>query len=64
MTNIMSLNIVKEKLRVTYDSGRDGTFTVHKPNRVNIKFGIHCDGLYYHETVNRQVIMVHTVTES
>ena len=29
---IMSLKNVKEKFRVTYDSDRDGTFTVHKPN--------------------------------
>ena len=52
ITNIMSLKNVKEKSRVTYDSGRDGTFTVHKPNGVNIKFGMYRDGLHYHDTVN------------
>ena len=41
ITNIMSLKNVKEKFRVTYDSDRDGNFTVHKPNGVNIKFGMH-----------------------
>ena len=61
ITNIMSLKNVKEKFRVTYDSNRDGTFTVHKPNGVNIKFRMHRDGLHYHETVNRQVTMVQTV---
>ena len=46
ITNIMSLKNVKEKFRVTYDSNRDGTFTVHKLNGVNIKFGMHRDGLH------------------
>ena len=41
ITNIMSLKNIKEKFRVTYDSGRDGTFIVHKPNGVNINFGMH-----------------------
>ena len=64
ITNIMSLNNVKEKFRVTYDSDRYGKFTVHKPNGVNIKFGMHYDGLHYHDTVNRQVTIVQTVTEN
>ena len=51
--NIMSLKNVKEKFRVTCDSGRDFTFTVHNPKGVNIKFGMHRDGLHYHDTVNR-----------
>ena len=55
ITNIMSLNNAKEKFRVTYDSYRDGTLTAHKPNRVNIKFGMNRDGLHDHATVNRQV---------
>ena len=36
ITNITYLKNVREKFRVTYDSDRDGTFTFHKPNRVNI----------------------------
>ena len=32
ITNIMFLKNVKEKFRVTYDSYRDRTYTVHKPN--------------------------------
>ena len=27
-------------------------------------FGMHCDGLHYHDTVNRQVTIVQTVTEN
>ena len=46
ITNIMSLDNVKENFRVTYESDRDRNFTVHKPNGVNIKFGIHQDGLH------------------
>ena len=64
ITNIMYLKNVKEKFRVTYDSGRDGTFTVHKPNGVNIKSGMHRNGLHYYDTVNRQVTIVQTVTEN
>ena len=41
ITNIMLLKNVKEKFRVTYDSNRDRTFTVHKPNGVKIKLGMH-----------------------
>ena len=52
----------KEKFRVTYDSNRYSAFTFHKPNGVNIKFGMHHDGLHYHDTVNRQDTMVQTVT--
>ena len=64
ITNIMSLKDFKEKIRVTYNSGRDGTFTVHKPNGVNIRFRMHCNVLHYHDMVNRQVTMVQTVTEN
>ena len=64
ITNIMFLKNVKDKFRVTYDSDRDGTFTVHKPNGVSIKFGMYCNGLHYHDMVNRQVTMVQTVTEN
>ena len=32
ITNIMSLKNIKEKFRAAYDSDRDGTFTIHKPN--------------------------------
>ena len=60
----MSLKNVKEKLIVTYDSHRDGTFTVHKLNGVNIKFITHRDGLHYHDMANRQVTMVQTVIEN
>ena len=60
----MLLNNIKENFRVTYDSDRDGTFTAHKPNGVNIKFVMHRDGMYYHYTVNRQVTMMQTVTDN
>ena len=60
----MSLKNAKGKFIVTYDSNRDITFTVHKPKRVHIKFGMHRDRLHYHDTVNRQVTMVQTVTDN
>ena len=64
ITKITSLKNIKEKFRVTYDSDRYGNFTVVKPNGVNINFGIHRNGLHYHDTVNRQATMVKTVTEN
>ena len=46
ITNITLLKNVREKFRVTYDINGGRTFTVHKPNGVNIKFGMHQEGLH------------------
>jgi hypothetical protein len=56
------LKNVKKKFRVTYDSNGDGSFIVHKPKGVNILFVAQPDGLHYHDTHNRQLTMVSTVT--
>lgn len=64
ITNVMSLENVKAKFRVTYDSNGDGNFIVHRPNQQNILFEMHADGLHYHDTGNRQLVMVQTVHEN
>jgi hypothetical protein len=63
ITNILSLKNVSKKFRVTYDSAGTGIFTVHKPNGIHTLFHMHPDGLHYHDTDNRQLSMVSTVTK-
>jgi hypothetical protein len=61
ITNILSLKNVREKCHVTYDSHKEGSFIVHKPNGINIHFDMHAGGLHYHDTNNCQLTMVSTV---
>ena len=49
ISNILYLNNMKKKYRVTYDSAENGTFTVHKPD-AQLHFVMHQDGLHYHDT--------------
>ena len=48
ITNILCLKNMKKKYRVTYDSAKNGTFTVHKPD-AQLHFVMHQDGLHYHD---------------
>jgi hypothetical protein len=61
ITNILSLKNVSEKFHVPYDSHREGSFQVHKPNGIDIHFRMHADGLHYHDTNNRELTMMSTV---
>ena len=45
ITNILALNNVKQKFRVTYDSATDDTFIVHKRDH-KIHFVASNNGLY------------------
>ena len=63
ITNILCLKNMKKKYRVTYDSAKNGTFTVHKPD-VQLHFVMHQDGLHYHDTKNREVTLIQTVQEN
>ena len=60
ITNILCLKNTKKKYRVTYDSAKNGTFTVHKPDS-HLLFVMHLDGLHYHDTKNREVTLIQTV---
>ena len=60
ITNILCLKNVKQKYRVTYDSSRDGVFTVHKTGQ-QLHFVMHKDGVHYHNTKNCEITLVQTV---
>ena len=63
MTNILSLNNMKKKFRVSFDSKNGDKFIVHKPEK-EVWFKNSSNGLYYHDTRNRQISMVNTVKEN
>ena len=63
MTNILSLNNMKKKYKITYDSSKGDRFTVHKPDKL-VHFTCSKNGLYYHDTRNRQINLVNTVEEN
>lgn len=63
IANILCLRNVKQKYRVTYDSGTENVFKVHKPNEI-ICFKESSNGLFYHDTTNRDVILLNTVEEN
>ena len=45
---------MKKKYKVTYDSGSGDTFVVHKKTHL-LQFVSNNNGLYYHDTNNRQI---------
>ena len=65
ITNILSLKQVRRKFRVTYD-GENGNsiFSVHKPNGTLVQFVMHPDGLHYHDTGCRELVLVTTVKDN
>ena len=54
---------MKNKYRVTYDSWSGDKFIVHKPNK-EIWFTCSKNGLYFHDTNNRQINLLNTVQEN
>ena len=63
ITNILSLSNVKSKYRVTFDSAKENKFIVHKPNEL-VYFIESSNGLYYHDTKDRNISMLNTVEEN
>ena len=63
ITNILSLSKVKQQYRVSFDSGTDDIFYVHKPKE-KVLFECSVNGLYYHDTLNRNMTFVTTVDEN
>ena len=49
ITNVMALKNIKKKYRVTYDSQHGDAFIVHHPDKPNMKFIMHEDGLHYYD---------------
>jgi hypothetical protein len=60
IANILSLARVKEKYSVRYDSDEGNQFVVVQPHK-QIVFQQSGSGLYYHDTIDRAVVMVNTV---
>jgi hypothetical protein len=60
IANILSLEKVKQKYPVRYDSDNGNQFVVVQPKK-QVVFQQSGSGLYYHDTMNRAVVMVNTV---
>jgi hypothetical protein len=63
IANILCLKNVKSKYHVTYDSGTDNKFLVHKPDEI-VCFKESHNGLFYHDTTNRDVVLLNSVEEN
>ena len=57
VSNILCLHNMKKKYKVTYDSGSGDTFVVHKKTHL-LQFVSNSNGLYYHDTDNRQITLL------
>ncbi len=64
ITNILCLKNVRTKFKVVYESQPESKFTVYRKNGTTIEFKMHLDGLHYHNTKKRELIMVNTVAEN
>ena len=62
ITNILALNNVKSKFRVTYDSNSYEVFAVHNPSEQDVHFNMHNYGIQYHYTKNSHITPVQTVS--
>jgi Reverse transcriptase (RNA-dependent DNA polymerase) len=63
IANILCLKNVKMKYRVTYDSSKENTFMIHKSD-VTIGFKESPHGLFYHDTNNRELVLLNSVAEN
>ena len=65
ITNILALKNVLKQYRVTYDSGLNGCFTIHKGCQgTDMEFKMHKDGLHYHDTGGHELSFIQTVKET
>ena len=64
IANILSLSNVKDKYRITYDSGSSNEFVVHKKDGGERRFKESCRGLFYMDTKNKSAVLVSTVAEN
>jgi len=62
IANILSLNNVKKKYRVTYDSTASGCFKVHKTDGTKRVFKPSKKGLFY-SSVNNDIVLVTTIED-
>jgi hypothetical protein len=64
IANILSLNKVKERYRVTYDSTNGNAFVVHKGDGTPRTFQQLPRGLFYMDTATTGTLLVNTVAEN
>ena len=63
IANILALANVKQKYHITYDSSRENTFIVHKPEK-KVFFTETDSGLFHHDVNHHQVSLITTVDEN
>ena len=64
VTNILPMGKIAEKYRITYDSLNGDEFLIHKDDGSIVKFIKSKNGLYYHDTENRQITMMNSQKEN
>jgi hypothetical protein len=63
IANILSMSLVRKKSPVRYDSVAGDQFIVSKIDK-DVIFSASHSGLYYHDTTNREVVLVNTVKQN
>ena len=61
ITNVLSLGLLKQQFRITYNSSKGGAFVVHRPGQPNMYFNCHSNGLHLIECGTNQFAFVSTV---
>ena len=64
ITNVLSLEIIKNQYRISYDSEKDAAFVVHRPGKINLRFECHKNVLQYLYVGRKQLSLVSTVQEN
>ena len=65
ITNVLSLKLVHNKFKVTYNRGNENSiFTIHKTDGKQVHFWMHPDGLHYHDPKQRQMVLVNIIKEN
>jgi hypothetical protein len=63
IANIISMSLVRKKFPVRYDSVAGDQFIVSKPDK-DVIFSASRSGLYYHDTINRAVVLMNTIKQN
>merc|ERR1712197_200784 len=65
ITNVLSLALLTQQYRITYDSDKSGSFIVHRqPNKPNLHFIRHKSGLHYFKPGLTEFTLVETVADN
>ena len=64
IANILSLALIKDQFRVTYDSDKGGVFEVHIPGKSSLYFPCYSNGLHILECSSEGFSFVETIAEN